>query len=79
MSMALTIEELFEQAMRLSPEARARLAALLLESLDDDPLDSIGGLWLAGAQRRLDDVRSGQVRMIPGDEALQRVRDTLRP
>jgi putative addiction module component (TIGR02574 family) len=75
--MGLTIEELVEQAMNLPAEERARLADLLVESLDADGLGSIDRLWLVEAKRRRDDVRSGRVRSIPGDEALQKVRDAL--
>jgi hypothetical protein len=46
-------------------------------SLDADDLGAIDRLWLAEAKRRLDEVRSGQVRTIPGDQALQMVRDAL--
>lgn len=76
--MAANFEEVAAQAMTLPPEARARLAALLVESLDTDPLDSVDELWLAEAKRRRDEVRSGAARTIPGDEGLQRVRDSLR-
>ena len=76
--MAVTIEQLAEQAMSLPTEARARLADLLVESLDADDLGRIDHLWIAEAKRRRDDVRSGRVQPIPGAEALQQVRDTLR-
>jgi len=76
--MAITVEELAEQAMTLPSEARARLVDLLVESLDADELGDIDRLWLAEATRRRDDVRSGRVRTIPGDEGLQMVRDSLR-
>lgn len=76
--MAATFEELVEQAMSLPPEERARLADLLVESLDADGLGPHDELWLAEAQRRLDDIRSGRVHPIPGDEALRTVRDSLR-
>lgn len=76
--MAATFEELAEQAMTLPPEARARLADLLVESLDQDGLGSHDELWLAEAQRRLDDIRSGRVHTIPGEEALRAARDSLR-
>lgn len=50
--MAATIEELAEQAMSLPTEARARLADLLVESLDADESDlSI----VCGWQRRSED------------------------
>lgn len=76
--MALTIEELAEQAMNLPAELRARLADLLVESLDAADLGAIDRLWLAEAKRRRDDVRSGRVQPIPGDEGLRIVRGALR-
>jgi len=76
--MSITIEKLAEQAMNLPSESRAHLADLLVESLDADTLTEIDQLWLAEAKRRRDEVRSDQVKTIPGDEALQSVRDSLR-
>jgi hypothetical protein len=76
--MAMTVEQLAEQAMNLPAEARVRLADLLVESLSADELGQIDRLWVAEAKRRRDEVRSGSVETIPGDEALQKVRDVLR-
>jgi hypothetical protein len=76
--MAANFEDVADQAMTLPPESRARLADLLVESLDADMLGSHDELWLAEAKRRRDEVRNGTVRTIPGDEALQSVRDALR-
>jgi putative addiction module component (TIGR02574 family) len=75
--MAATVEELAEQALSLPPESRARLADLLVESLNADDLSRLDQLWLAEAKRRRDDIRSGRVRPIPGDEALRQVRNAL--
>ena len=75
--MATTVEKLVEQAMTLPSESRARLADLLVESLDADELGRIDQLWVAEAKRRRDEVRSGKVEPIPGDEALRKVRDSL--
>ena len=75
--MSATIEQLAEQAMSLPAEARARLADLLVESLDADDLGQIDRLWLLEAQRRRDEVRSGRVQSVTGDEGLQKVRDLL--
>ena len=77
-AMATTLEQLAEQAMNLPTESRARLADLLVESLDADELGHIDRLWVAEAKRRRDEVRSGRVEAVPGDEALKKVRDTLR-
>ena len=76
--MSTIVEQLAEQAMNLPGESRARLADLLVESLDADTLTEIDQLWLSEAKRRRDEVRAGKVQTIPGDQALQRVRDSLR-
>ena len=76
--MSTKVEQLAEHAMNLPGESRARLADLLVESLDADTLTEIDQLWLSEAKRRRDEVRAGKVQTIPGDQALQRVRDFLR-
>ena len=76
--MSTTVEQLAEQAMSLPGESRARLADILVESLDTEALTEIDRLWLLEAKRRRDEVRSGKVKTIPGDEALRSVRDSLR-
>ena len=76
--MATTVEELAKQAMSLPSESRARLADLLVESLDSDELGQVEQLWIAEAKRRRDEVRTGKVKTISGDEALRGVRDSLR-
>ena len=74
----MTVEQLAEQAMNLPTESRARLADLLVESLDVDELRQFDQLWVVEAKRRRDEVRSGRVEAIPGEEALQSVRDVVR-
>ena len=76
--MSTTVEQLAKEAMSLPGESRARLADLLVESLDAETLTQIDRLWLSEAKRRRDEVRSGDVKTIPGDEALRSVRDSLR-
>lgn len=75
--MAITVDKLIEQAMTLTSESRARLADLLVESLDGDDLGRIDSLWIAEAKRRRDEVRTGQVNTVPGEEGLRKVRDSL--
>jgi len=75
--MSTTIEQLAEQAMTLPGESRARLADLLVESLDANDLTQIDRLWLSEAKRRRDEVRAGDVETVPGEEALRSVRDSL--
>jgi putative addiction module component (TIGR02574 family) len=61
----------------LPSEARALLADRLVESLDPAESGYIHQLWATEVRRRLEDVRSGRVKTIPGDEALARVRQAL--
>ena len=75
--MSTTVEKLVEQAMALPSESRARLADLLVDSLNGEELGEIDRLWAAEAKRRRDEVRSGQVETIPGEEALRKVRESL--
>jgi putative addiction module component (TIGR02574 family) len=76
--MRTTVEQLAKQAMALPTESRARLADLLVESLDADELGRIDRLWTAEAKRRRDEVRAGHVKLIPGEEVLRKVRRTVK-
>lgn len=75
--MAMTIEQLAEEALALSTEQRALLADRLVESLDAGEASRLDQLWTAEAKRRRDEVRQGRVQTVPGDEALARVRRSL--
>ena len=73
----MTVEQIAEEALALPSESRALLADKLVESLDTAALSRTDQAWLAKAKRRRDDVRSGRVQTIPGDEAFAKVRCTL--
>jgi hypothetical protein len=75
--MNFTVEQIAEEALSLPSEARALLADRLVESLD--PLEDgyIRQLWADEARTRRDDVRSGVIKTIPGQEALERVRKSV--
>jgi Putative addiction module component len=63
--------------MTLPSESRARLADLLVESLNADEFGRIDRLWAAEATRRRDEVRAGLVETVPGEKALLTVRDSI--
>ena len=75
--MPLTIEQLAAEASALSSEDRALLADKLVASLESAETSRIDELWATEARRRLAEVRSGQVKTIPGEEALAQVRRSL--
>jgi len=72
--MTLSVDELATKAISLSGEARALPAEKLIESLDQGLVRDI---WLAEAKRRRDEVRSGQVKPIPGIDDMEGVRKLL--
>ena len=71
------VEQLITQAMALPGESRAQLAEILVESLEADDIGPIERAWITEAKRRRDDIRSGRVEPISGEEALKNVRDSI--
>lgn len=72
--MPLTLDQITEEAMQLPAGSRAVLADKLVESLGSEAPDEIQRLWSAEAMRRRDEIRSGRVQPIPGEEVLEEVR-----
>jgi putative addiction module component (TIGR02574 family) len=73
--MTETVRELHERVLNLPPDERAALLELLLASLE--PKSAAQRAWAQLASRRREDVRSGKVSMVPGAEALARIRAKL--
>ncbi len=73
--MPTTLEDLAERALGLPPDDRARLIERLLESFDHAP--TVQTAWFDLAKERRDAVLAGQVDMLPGREAVSRVRGKL--
>lgn len=75
--MPLTLNQVADEAMQLPPASRALLAERMVESLDVGERDEIQRVWAAEAIRRRDDLRSGRVQPVPGEEVLAEVRRTV--
>jgi len=61
--------KLLEEALKLSPEARAALASSLLESLDEAVDEGVEAAWAAEIGKRVREVDSGAVAPVPWSEA----------
>jgi putative addiction module component (TIGR02574 family) len=61
--------KLLEEALKLSPEARAALAASLLESLDEGTDEGVEAAWAVEIAKRIHELDSGAVTPIPWPEA----------
>ncbi|MGH9429109.1 MAG: addiction module protein [Terriglobia bacterium] len=72
-----TTEEIFRDAVALPPDVRAELTERLIASLAEDISPEITNAQLAEVRRRIAQVESGEVALVPGDEALARVRKLL--
>lgn len=64
---------IFEQALKLPPEARAALAGSLLDSLDSPPDPDAEAAWAAEIAKRLQDIDGGSTRLIPWAEARRQI------
>ena len=68
----VTREEVLAQAMQLSSHERGRLIDELVESLDDVPPDpDAEQAWGHEIKRRIDEIRAGRVKLIPGEQVLR--------
>ena len=72
--MAITVEELVSQALSLPSDSRVQLAEKIIESLEDETIKKI---WLSEAKKRRDEIRSGYVKPIEGEEVLRRVKNLI--
>jgi putative addiction module component (TIGR02574 family) len=76
--MSPDVSELLKKALALPPEARAALAGSLLESLDDEPADEgVEAAWNEEIKRRIEEIDSGKVQMIPYEEVRPRLATLL--
>jgi putative addiction module component (TIGR02574 family) len=75
--MPTTAEQLYQEALSLPLEARADLTERLVATLAEEIPSEITPAQLDEVHRRVAQVESGEVALIPGDEALARVRTLL--
>ena len=72
--MTADVSELLKKALALPIEARAALAESLLESLDEEPVDEgVEAAWSEEIKRRIEEIDSGKVQMIPYEEVRRRL------
>jgi putative addiction module component (TIGR02574 family) len=74
--MSNQLEIVEAQALKLSPEERVQLADRLITSLFDD--GEIEDAWAAEVERRIEEVESGRVKLIPAAESIARARAAIK-
>jgi putative addiction module component (TIGR02574 family) len=66
------LSELLEKALALSTQDRGLLIDRLVASLDEEaPEEGVEAAWDEEIKRRVDDIRSGRVKTIPGEQVLR--------
>ncbi len=65
-------KDLIEEAMSLPVEERAMVVDSILKSLNP-PESDIDKKWADVAKRRLSELRSGEVKAIPGDKVFNKI------
>lgn len=73
--MIATIESLFNEALTLPDESRLQLVERLIPTIAGD--SALEDEQLAEASRRREEVRSGQVQTIPGEQVFREVSASL--
>lgn len=68
--------DLLSDALELPLDERARLAAEIIESLDPGIDENVDGAWSKEIERRIEEVDSGAVQMIPWEEVQKTIQGT---
>ena len=68
----MTMKEVIEEVISLPVEERAIVADAILRSLNP-PESGMDREWAKVAQRRLAELRSGEVKPVPGEQVFARV------
>jgi putative addiction module component (TIGR02574 family) len=69
------LEKIAESALKLSAEARAKLAEFLLESLEYEQDFLISDEWMKEIHRRCLEINSGEVQLIAGEKAMEQLQN----
>jgi putative addiction module component (TIGR02574 family) len=73
------VSDLLEKALALSTQERGALISRLIANLDDAPAEvGVEAAWDGEIKRRVEDIRSGRVKTIPGRQVLERLKARLK-
>jgi putative addiction module component (TIGR02574 family) len=61
-------EEILNAALKLNDKEKAAIAASLIESLDPSVDDDVESAWQAEIQKRLHEIETGTVSLVPWSE-----------
>lgn len=68
---------IYLEALRLTPQERADIAGMLIESLDESDSDNIEAAWRAEVIRRLQEVDDGVAMAVSWEELRRKAADRI--
>ncbi len=77
-SMPMSIEEILSEAQILPNESKAVLAEKLVASIEEEIDPQVTKIHLAEVKKRRDEIRSGKVKPINGEDGLAEVRAAIK-
>lgn len=72
--MGTATDKILEEALLLPADERASLVERLLQSLNLPTEAEIHQLWVKEAERRVSQVETGEVELIPGEQVFAKIR-----
>ena len=75
--MTQTVAHILEEVVQLSAPERAELAGYIVETLTNEIPPDIARAQISEVRRRIAQIESGEVALIPGEEALAHVRQIV--
>ena len=71
------IDKITQEALALPTDLKVQLVEQLIESLESNINEQVQSAWITEAKQRRDEIINDSVGVIPGDEALERVRQII--
>ena len=71
--MTRAAEKILAEALALDTQERADVAAKLIASLDGEPEEDVEAAWAAEAERRIEEIESGRVELVPWEDVERRI------
>jgi len=75
--MIQNFKDIENSALELDEKHRAQLARRLLLSLEDYIEENVEKSWIDEIRRRENEIKSGNVKLVPSEEVIEKVRKTL--
>lgn len=69
------IDEILQPLLKLAPKQRIELAERLIESVPPFPDEETELAWKGEIARRIEEVDQGRVKLIPAEEARERINE----